>query len=111
MLGSHLHFLFIGIHQAGVDADLGRGEGGGSDKFQIGIASQFAGQPNEWLLKVIITLGTNIIILEILLAMEGDTLGLYLAFLKRGKRGEAGVKENHKQNELGIYLNINLVTT
>ena len=45
------------------------------------MSSELPGQPNKRLLKIIVALGTDIIVLQILLAMEGDALGLDLALL------------------------------
>lgn len=49
--------------------------------YQSLVADKFSGEPEEWLLKVIIGLGGDVVVLEVLLAMEGDGLCLDLALL------------------------------
>lgn len=48
---------------------------------QLGVADQFPGEPEEGLLEVVVGLGRDIIVLKVLLAVEGDGLGLDLALL------------------------------
>lgn len=45
------------------------------------VADQFPGKPQERLLEVVVGLGRNVIVLEVLLAVECDGLGLDLALL------------------------------
>lgn len=45
------------------------------------VADQLAGEPQEGLLEVVVGLGTDIVVLKVLLAVEGDGLGLDLALL------------------------------
>lgn len=45
------------------------------------VTRQFPCQPQKWLLEVVVRLGGNIVVLKILLAMEGDRLGLDFALL------------------------------
>lgn len=52
-----------------------------SQTYQTRVADKFAGEPEEGLLEVIIRLGRNIVVLEVLLAVEGDGLRLDLALL------------------------------
>lgn len=49
--------------------------------YQLRVANQFAGQPEEWLLEVVVGLGRDIVVLKVLLAVEGNGLGLDLALL------------------------------
>ena len=49
--------------------------------YQLGVANQLAGEPEEGLLEVVVGLGGDIVVLEVLLAVEGDGLGLHLALL------------------------------
>ena len=53
----------------------------GAAAYQTGVANQLASQPQEGLLEVIIGLGRDVVILQVLLAVEGDGLGLHLALL------------------------------
>lgn len=48
---------------------------------QLGVANELAGEPQERLLEVIVGLGRNIVVLEVLLAVEGDGLGLDFSLL------------------------------
>ena len=97
-----LHLLGVLGQQGLVDLGRGRGQGRSSDEFlgcalvfqasytasssraaayQSGVANQLASQPQEGLLKVIIGLGRDVVVLQVLLAVEGDSLGLDLALL------------------------------
>lgn len=49
--------------------------------YQLRVADQFAGQPEEWLLEVVVGLGRDIVVLKVLLAVEGNGLGLDFALL------------------------------
>jgi hypothetical protein len=45
------------------------------------VADEFPGEPEERLLEVVVGLGGDVVVLEVLLAVEGDGLGLDLALL------------------------------
>jgi hypothetical protein len=45
------------------------------------VANEFPGEPEERLLEVVVWLGWDVVVLEVLLAVEGDGLGLDLALL------------------------------
>lgn len=45
------------------------------------IPDELASKPEEGLLKVVVGFGRDIIVLEVLLSVEGDLLGLHLAVL------------------------------
>ena len=45
------------------------------------VADEFPGEPEERLLEVVVGLGRDVVVLEVLLAVEGDGLGLDLALL------------------------------
>ena len=49
--------------------------------YQTGVADELAGEPQEWLLEVVVGLGGDIVVLEVLLAVEGDGLSLHLTLL------------------------------
>ena len=49
--------------------------------YHSGVADELASEPEEGLLEVIVGLGRNIVVLEVLLAVECDGLGLDLALL------------------------------
>jgi hypothetical protein len=48
---------------------------------QLGVADQLASEPQEGLLEVVVGLGGDVVVLEVLLAVEGDGLRLDLALL------------------------------
>lgn len=52
-----------------------------SNTYQGRVANELAGEPEERLLEVVVGLGGDIVVLEVLLAVEGDGLGLDLALL------------------------------
>lgn len=47
--------------------------------YQALVANQLPREPEEWLLEVIIGLGRDVVVLQVLLPVEGDGLGLDLA--------------------------------
>ena len=49
--------------------------------YQSSVADQLASEPQEGLLEVVVRLGGDIVVLQVLLAVEGDGLGLDLALL------------------------------
>mmetsp|Transcript_313 Transcript_313/g.1224 ORF Transcript_313/g.1224 Transcript_313/m.1224 type:complete len:236 (+) Transcript_313:948-1655(+) len=63
----------------GIDGDLGRGEGGGLHELEGGVARELAREVEEGLLEVVVGLGGELVVLEVLLAVEGDCLGAHLA--------------------------------
>jgi hypothetical protein len=52
-----------------------------SSTHQSLVANEFPGEPEERLLEVVVRLGWDVVVLEVLLAVEGDGLGLDLALL------------------------------
>jgi hypothetical protein len=54
---------------------------GCGESYQGLIADELPCQPQEGLLKVVVGFGGNVVVLQILLAMEGDGLGLHFALL------------------------------
>ena len=75
------HFFLVLVEQLLVDLDLGWCKSWSSDEFKLRVADQFAGQPQERLLEVVVRLGRDVVVLEVLLAVECDGLGLDLALL------------------------------
>jgi hypothetical protein len=81
-LGSCIgHLLAVLLELLVVDGDLGGSKSGSGDELQLGVANQFPGEPQEGLLEVVVGLGGDVVVLEVLLAVEGDGLGLDLALL------------------------------
>jgi hypothetical protein len=64
-----------------IELNLGGGKEGCFDKGQVGIVGDAAEEPDEGLLELVVGLGGDVVILEILLAVEGDLLGFHLAVL------------------------------
>ena len=62
-------------------AASGGSQGRHGHKVQIGLSTQLACQPKEGLLKVVVALGTDVVVLQVLLAVECNVLGLHLAVL------------------------------
>ena len=48
---------------------------------KLRVANKLPGEPKEGLLEVVVGFGRDIVVLEILLAVEGDGLSLHLALL------------------------------
>ncbi len=59
--------------------DLSGGEDGGLDKGQVSVIDHSTKEPDEGLLELIIALGGDVVVLQILLAVESDLLGLDLS--------------------------------
>ena len=74
-------FRSVLVENSLVDLDLGRGKSGGGDKVKSLVANEFPGEPEERLLEVVVGLGRDIVVLEVLLSVESDGLGLDLALL------------------------------
>lgn len=49
--------------------------------YKAGVADELASQPEEGLLEVVVGLGGDVVVLQVLLAVEGDGLGLDLSLL------------------------------
>lgn len=55
--------------------------GGEGCTYQLRVADELASEPQEGLLEVVVGLGGDVVVLKVLLAVEGDGLGLNLALL------------------------------
>ena len=53
----------------------------GPETYKLGVANELATEPEERLLEVVVGLGGDVVVLEVLLSVEGDSLGLDLALL------------------------------
>jgi hypothetical protein len=53
----------------------------GFNENKVGVSNKSSQEPDEWLLKLIVALSRDIIVLEILLSVECDLLGLDLSVL------------------------------
>ena len=68
-------------HVVGVQLEFAGGEQGRLDEHQVGVVGEAAQEPHEGLLELVVALGGDVVVLEVLLAVEGDLLGLDLAVL------------------------------
>lgn len=78
-----LQLLLVLSHQLGIYLHFRRCQGRCSGKFQAGVADELAGEPEEWLLKVVVALGRDLKVLQVLLAVERDGARLDFALLSR----------------------------
>ena len=74
-----LVFLLQLLQVPAVHPDLWRQQGGDGHELQRRVTHQLLGQPQEGPLKVVVGLGGDVVVLQVLLAVEGDCLGLDLA--------------------------------
>lgn len=100
MVSGEFEGVLVLSNDLGVDLDLGGSKSGSGDELEVGVAegnisanrshshvsdidlpNQLAGEPKEGLLEVVVGLGTDVVVLEVLLAVESDVLGLHLTFL------------------------------
>ena len=63
----------------GVHGHLWGHQGGHGHELQVGVTDQLPGQPEERLLKVVVGLGRDVIVLQVLLSVESNLLGLDFA--------------------------------
>ena len=68
-------------HVVGVQLEFAGGEQGRLDEHQVGVVGHAAQEPHEGLLELVVALGGDVVVLQVLLAVEGDLLGLDLAVL------------------------------
>jgi len=61
-----------------VDDHLWRLERGRLNEGEVGVAHELAREPEEGLLEVVVGLGRDVVVLQVLLPVEGDLLGLDL---------------------------------
>lgn len=64
-----------------IDGDFRRSECRGLDEGDVGITDQLACDPQEGFLEIVVTLRRKFIVLQRLLSVEGDGLGLDFAIL------------------------------
>jgi hypothetical protein len=80
-LGSLLDFSLESALEVFVKSDLGGSKDGCLSKGEVGVVDKAAEEPHEGLLELIVGLGGDVVVLEVLLAVESDLLGLHLAVL------------------------------
>jgi hypothetical protein len=102
LVGGLLHLGLVLGKENLIDGNLGGSQGRGGNEllerggqerarlngcdlewetYKSGIADELASEPEEWLLEVIVGLGRNVVVLEVLFPVESDGLGLDLALL------------------------------
>mmetsp|Transcript_8544 Transcript_8544/g.27238 ORF Transcript_8544/g.27238 Transcript_8544/m.27238 type:complete len:230 (+) Transcript_8544:343-1032(+) len=77
----HLELLFVLANLVDVQVHLGRRKRGRLDERELRIADQLASEPQKRLLKVVVGLGTDIVVLQVLLTVKGDGLRLHFSVL------------------------------
>ena len=70
--GGVAYLEFVLCDGVGVDGDLWRFERGRLDEGEVRVADELAREPEEGLLEVVVGLGRDVVVLEVLLAVEGD---------------------------------------
>lgn len=78
---SLLHLILHLAHLGRIDLDLRRSQGRRLDKGECGFGDKLAGDPEEGLLEVVVTLRAELVVLQRLFSMECDGLGLDFAIL------------------------------
>jgi len=81
LVGRNLESILVLGDNLRVDVHLRGSECRSGNKLQVGVGNQLASEPEEGLLEVVVGLGTDIVVLEVLLAVEGDVLRLHLTLL------------------------------
>lgn len=76
-----VQLLCVLLHKGNVNLDFGGSQSRRGDELQVLLASQLAGQPEEGFFIVVIGLGRDVVVLDGLLAVEVNSLGLDLALL------------------------------
>jgi hypothetical protein len=96
----NVHFLHVLLHQMSrIKGNLCRHKGGSSNKLESGNSCimnqkcarahesqrnspcQLSGEPQEWLLKVVVAFGGDFKILQVLLAVKSDGSGFHFTLL------------------------------
>lgn len=62
-----------------IEVNFNWGKHWGLDKAEIGVVCEATEKPDEGLFELVVTLGRDVIVLQVLLSVEGNLLGLNLA--------------------------------
>jgi hypothetical protein len=81
LCGRLVEFRFVLVLEGFVEREFGRLQCGSLHKVKGVVPGQLASQPKEGLFEVVVGLGRDVVVLQVLLAVEGDLLGLHLAIL------------------------------
>ena len=74
-----LHLLAVLIQQRLIDLRRRWREGNTSDKFEAWVPDELTSEPEEGFLEVVVGLGGDVVVLQVLLAVESDGLGFDFA--------------------------------
>jgi hypothetical protein len=80
-LGSLFNFSLKSALEVFVKLDLGGSKDGCLSEGEVGVVDETAEEPHEGFLELVVGLGRDVVVLEVLLAVESDLLGLDLAVL------------------------------
>jgi hypothetical protein len=80
-LGSLFNFSLESALEVLVEGDLGGSKDGCLSEGEVGVVDETAEEPHEGLLELVVGLGGDVVVLQVLLAVESDLLGLHLAVL------------------------------
>ena len=78
---AYAQFLLVLRDDGRVESHFGRQQRGHRDELEVRIADQLASEPQERFLEIVVRLGTDVIVLQVLLPVERDRLGFHLAVL------------------------------
>lgn len=81
LIGCLSEFRFVLVLEGFVKGELGGLQGGRIDKVKGVVPGQLACQPQKGLFKVVVGFGGNVVVLQVLFAVEGDLLRLDLTIL------------------------------
>ena len=79
--GGSLELLLVLVLEVLVELELWRLQGRSLDEGKGVVASELTGKPQERLFEVVVGLGGDVVVLQVLLAVESDLLGLDLTIL------------------------------
>lgn len=75
------HLLLVRVQSGLVDCNLRWCQSWGCDELKSAVSDQFSGQPEEWLLEVVVGLSGDVVVLQVLLSVKCDSLSLDLSLL------------------------------
>jgi len=79
--GSFDEFVLHGTDLVSVNLDILGSEDWCLDENEVGVVHESSEEPDEWLLELVVGLGGDVVVLEVLLSVEGNLLGLDLSVL------------------------------
>lgn len=79
--GGVVELDLVASHLVEVNLSLRRSKGGGLDEIDGVVTGNLSREPQEGLLEVVVDLGGDLVVLQVLLSVESNLLGLHLALL------------------------------